>query len=180
MKIQQKALEERKKQINKLKGLDTETTITSEQLPEEQRPSSGNAEMKDLNANSQATPTKIGVSSNTSKKRHASKFEAKSRKLVEEEGQAFLQLKQPGSKDTKVYSREGSKEKECLPLTNEKLPEAKPKRLTPKRKVRFEPEAIVLNVALEGNLELLKECMKKVSIEYVAVYAAPHDRTANS
>jgi hypothetical protein len=117
-----------------------------------------------------------------SKKRRASKFEAKHRQLLEEEGQAFRQHQTPppgdGKKggvvpalltiptpDTKWYEDSTS-----LPVRSEVTTPSASK-VVGSRRVKFEAEAIVLNVALEGELDLLKECMRKVTMATTNQYS---------
>ena len=130
--------------------------------------------------------------SSASKKRHSTIFEVKTRQLVEEESKVFRKLhakqldfnendesetmqqstnngssvghqmednqwKSPSTIDHLPANRDGSGAhamKKALKRTRIKS--------TSKKRVQFTEESIILNVALEGELDLLKECTRKV------------------
>ncbi len=148
----------------------------------------------------------------TSKKRHTSKFEAKTKQLVEEEGISFRKmLSQMKLEPVDTSSSRSSSSQSSLQTKHEIEDEAYPpshntdqsatielqaegpevllipqedkmwfmsdqdvpshsiistgKRNT-SRKVHFAKEALILNAALEGEMNVLKDCIKEVSVIY--------------
>lgn len=214
--MQRKVLEDKKKEIEKLRGWVIEphdntkqnddgqaSAVSEPKVQSHSHSSRSNSHSSDVKSPSHSTtveprshstalatpphtPSKRSTPS-SSKKRHASIIEAKNRQLVAEEGQALRQQqtkqlsrnKKLEDKNRKgVWSRGGGamrgggllsipppdskwyeeeKEPSLDQLTSDK--QAKTKR---KKRVRFDAAAIVLNAALEGELELLKECIVKV------------------
>ena len=121
--------------------------------------------------------------SSASKKRHSSIFEVKTRQLVEEESQAFLKLhaqkldfdeeddennnittQQPPIDYQQVSSTPSRVDH--LPTNNSSTHIKKRgktrTRLTLKKQVQFTADSIILNAALEGELDMLKQCTRKV------------------
>ena len=174
---QRSVLEDRKKQVEKLRGWDVETQDNSMRQAASSMNHMENASQshsKDEQAHemsqfrsspspiSKHTPGKRTTPS-SSKKRHGSIIEAKSRQLVEEEGQAFRkhQIKKP--------SRDTNEEPNLLTVPP---PDSKwyketaetSQRSGVKKRVEFDAEAIVLNAALEGELSVIKDCIRKVRL----------------
>lgn len=183
LKTQQKILEDKRKEIERLRGWDSvqqEPNLTSESSPKFAQP-------RLLSMSVQLpTPPKRATPTSSSRKR---KFEAKHRRQLKEEAQAFkqhvgsagvksvvpspgnqmpLQMLSPGNQmpspgnqmpallsapppDTKWYEDTAMHAQAAEVTTSGS-----------KKKVKFEAEAVVLNAALEGDLELLKECLKKL------------------
>ena len=207
LKTQRKVLEEKKREIEQLKGWNSESYdlssvyngshVTKQKISKTKTPEKNSSKVTNTSPSKKSTPS-------TSKKRHASILEAKNRQLVEEEGQVLKQhSKQPIAE--KSIERKGVwPQEECdgedeegeggvttdvarvlmvpspdrnqykethssvLQRTSEKLnPKNKSNIATrsagkSKKEVRFEAEAIILNAALEGELGLLKDCVRKV------------------
>lgn len=238
--MQRKVLEDKKKEIEKLRGWGTESHDTeikpeTESLEPEFHPRSYkakpypipqssavhvkfNSRSNKINphshsanvTNSVPTPTKR-ITPSSSRKRHASIFEARTRQLVEEEGHAFKQqVRLPGPAQKGVWSQkdryeDGGVKKERSELLGEgrgssaggrRLPdldrsrsqdsydvtisqgrsEVKYSAAKTKKRVRFAAEAVVLNAALEGNLDLLKQCTLEVSHGQNGSRALAHGR----
>ena len=156
--MQQKVLEDKKAEIEKLRGWGTDDTHAQVNTAMESH-SHTSVPTHSSNSHSNLTQTPQSLKRNTpssSRKRHGNIIEAKSRQLVEEEGAAFRQTKHEG-----VVATPPSEHVLNIP----EVPAMPTKGHDPqkaKKNVHFEAEAIVLNVALEGELELLKECIKKV------------------
>lgn len=193
LKSQQKVLEERKKEIEKLRGWDHVDNGESQQsTPHEHshlnaasvqshscgdRPHSAAPKSHSHSTSPMQPPSKRSTPSSSSKKRRARKFEAKHRQLLVEEGQAFRQHQtktSPGRKKGDVPSLlsvpppDSKWYEDPDPSTSSQWPVTPSRDTNPstrqKRHVRFTAEAIVLNAALEGELDLLKECMEKVRV----------------
>lgn len=191
LKMQRKVLEERKREIEKLRGWDAvshDATRQTNQPKNSSEPTFTFPPGKSNPADSVTltpTPSSKRGTPSSSRKRHANIVEAKSRQLVEEEGHTFRQqltkqqtpptrkgvwhqdestdggagespklhgtdiLSVPAP-DTKWYEGEG--------VVLGGVSQAKHE----KRRVHFDAAAIILNAALEGELDLLKECIRKV------------------
>lgn len=224
--MQRKVLEERKKEIEKLRGWGTESHTTKSDTGTKveshshsldgqssnvshSHPGGAKSHSHSSDAHSPGVPSQSHPSNaaqvplkrstpSSSRKRHANIIEAKNRQLVEEEGLAFRQqqMKQPGHRKKREgvesvttptthgsigVASEGatttppllhipppdSKWYDTGPATPLKRAELHSKDKV-KKKVHFDAEAIVLNAALEGELELLKECTRKVSLMAVS------------
>ena len=192
LKMQRKVLEERKREIETLRGWDAVSHEATCQTSQTKTPSKpvftfkppGKSNAAD-SATLTPTPSSKRGTPSSSRKRHASIIEAKSRQLVEEEGHTFRQqqTKQqplPVGKGTwhQDESTDGGAEKSPKPhgtgLVGVPVPDAKwyeergvvlggvGQAKREKRRVHFDAEAIILNAALEGELDLLKECIQKV------------------
>lgn len=200
LKSQQRVLEERKKEIEILRGwdhVDSGHVLSASHSQLESQQQQSNSHSTDAVTQPTTTPkpsfhpsdAKIPApprskrTTPSSKKRRANKFEAKHRKLLEEEGQVLKQHLVPEGKeklpalltipppDTKWYEDDEFTPKgseDTTPLGSE-VTVAKEKA---EKHVKFEAEAIVLNAALEGELDLLKECIKKVGTEVWASHNA--------
>ncbi len=204
-KMQRKVLEDRKKEIEKLRGWDGESRDlnqrTGTRMPERETAktpistksafifppaistSADAATLMPTPSNKRSTPS-------SSRKRHASIIEAKSRQLVEEEGHAFRQQQTRQHSLQRIAGKgawsEGVGDSPVLPLSTRAnvlsvpMPDTKwyeggsmssggaasggspAKGKGRGRRVHFDAEAIILNAALEGELDLLKECIQKV------------------
>ena len=176
--MQQKVLENRKKEIEKLRGWDNNLDQKTDRTAPLTKPISADA----ARLMPTPTPSKRNTPS-SSRKRHANIIEAKSRQFVEEEGHTFKQQALQGGTGEGVWSQgegtDGAGEPPILPsphTSGVSVPAPKPKwnreeggvasstagRSKKERRVRFDAEAIILNAALEGELDLLKGCIEKV------------------
>lgn len=178
-------LEDKKKEIEKLRGWG----VGPKQ--EDHTPSSGpHTNSTTITTTTEVTtpihtPTKRSTPS-SSRKRHASIIEAKSRQLVEEEGLAFRQqqlrspdqdngagpqheMATPTPGDSAGVQASDRKWYEDRNAAERGAGSGKSSRGagSGKRRVHFDAEGIVLNAALEGELDLLKECITKVRDIYV-------------
>ena len=140
LKAQKKVLEESKREIERLKGW---------------------GEVANTRAASRDMPPASTPSKRSSKKRHSSQFQAKHRQLMEEERQAFRHQSKGAWSETPSLLIVPPEDKKWYEDSEWNLPHKEGRRV---KRVRFEAEAIVLNAALEGELELLKECTRKVMI----------------
>lgn len=200
LKSQQKVLEERKKEVEMLRGWDSVDRGQSDSHEQQSRSTSVQSHSRATGEPSHSTsPPKLHPHSDmasavrprskrrtpSSKKRHASKLEAKHRQLLEEEGQAFKQHQTTASGNRKGVWPQDSKVPALLtipppdtkwyedaeyttglevttPLEGVTNSGAHVMERKQRRRVKFEAEAIVLNAALEGELDLLKQCIKMV------------------
>lgn len=182
-------LQEKKKEIERLRGWGSDSRAKPDTVTNiESHSHSTDAHYSDMLSHSHSsnpvhTPLKRNTPS-SSRKRHASIIEAKSRQLVEEEGLAFKQMKMPAEG---VESEEGATPPPVssllhIPAPDRKWYEDTTEHATPqkgvglrnkgrlKKSVHFDAEAIVLNAALEGELVLLKQCIGKVRKIVVTIY----------
>ena len=191
LKSQQKVLEERKKEIEMLRGwdhVDSGRVLSSSHGQPHSRQKQSSSHSTGVTIQSTTPPKPRSHSSvariparphskrttPSAKKRRASKFEAKHRQLLEEEGRVLKQHLVPEGKeklptlltvpppDTKWYEDDELTPKGSEVATAPLGPEVVVTKDKTKKRVKFEAEAVVLNAALEGELDLLKECITKV------------------
>ena len=185
LKMQRKVLEGKKKEIERLKRWGTEShdlnTPTQQPVSKIHQKNGSTINSIPKNTNEQIPlqrpPLKMGTAL-TSKKRI---FAAKHRQWLEEEGQMFKQQLKLSQGQEVWSSKEGSGFSEAAQLDEKWYPDnviinqhslkSKQESLdadntsTAKKCVRFEARSVVLNAALEGELDLLKECIRKVICE---------------
>lgn len=178
---QRSVLENKKKEVEKLRGWSMETHDASVRqaatfMNHAENKSQSHSKTKQAHSHEMSqfhsSPSPMSLHTvpgrratpSSSKKRHGSIIEAKSRQLVEEEGLAFRQhqIRQP--------SRDANKKPNLLTVpppdskwykeTAEPSQRSEVKKRS--RRVEFDAEAIVLNAALEGELAIIKNCIRKV------------------
>ena len=186
----QQQLAEKKKELEltklkKHKDMSCDGHVTYKS--QERQPTSPAREFCIRQTPSSASARRDHILSSASKKRHSSIFEVKTRQLVEEESMAFRQLQAKkldfdeietthqetaaaGYRSSPEVRTEGREEKGNSPPSRVAYDESRATILkTPRARsrstkhVRFTPDSLILNTASEGDLDLLKECTRKVS-----------------
>lgn len=189
LKSQQTVLQDKKREINNLRIL--QATSRHSKVPSDVRYHGDKDILKEQVKKKSATLEHSRTLTLASAKkrsasltRHGNMLEAKHRQLAEEEGHAFRrQQRHHGKKDLTKWAWSGDTATQTTTETmsfkdhttkglskkSEDGVKMKEGRRKAKKKVQFVAEALVLSAALEGELELLMECVSKVFIQILCI-----------